>query len=560
VGVGSELYVNAGTTVRLIDLSQSRPGGAFRCKIMSDSARLEKIFGIAKDAGNKVWYSTVNEMYRIENGSGTPQPQFKNNVFRFFDFFGGYLIGCTHHNQLAVCKNVANNIRMDSIPAQNCIWDNLYRLDSNHVLVATNNLYRLITLGPANTSATYSIMTVENPFLPLRAEAICSDRTNCYFFKNGSVTSIPISSILRQPEPPKLFYRFLKTGPKAYDIKQDLQIPFSESKNITINFSALACGGKDISYQYSLSRNDINNWRDISGEEIDLVNTGWGSHIIKIRARSLSSDWSQPVIFALEVDRPFWATWWFVALTILAGAGMVALFVRLRFLHLFAKREKEHDTQVKFMKSEYKALNALMNPHFIFNTLNNVQGLVNRNDKLAANEYLRVFADLVRQNMHNISKEMITLQKEVDLVNNYLRIEKLRFKELLNYSVEVDDSVDLAEIMVPPLLLQPLVENSIKHGILPLESTLGIIRIHIYAENGVLFIEVTDNGIGLSKAKKQQHESFGLGNIEKRIEQLSIILNKKIEFHLGEEKNAAGEHEWTKAVISMPMSDEHEMA
>jgi LytS/YehU family sensor histidine kinase len=101
------------------------------------------------------------------------------------------------------------------------------------------------------------------------------------------------------------------------------------------------------------------------------------------------------------------------------------------------------------------------------------RGLVNRNDKRAANEYLRVFADLVRQNMHNVSKELIPLQKEMDLVSNYLKLEKLRFKEMLNYVINVQEDLDLSDIMIPPLLVQPLVENSIKHGILPLESVEG---------------------------------------------------------------------------------------
>jgi LytS/YehU family sensor histidine kinase len=220
--------------------------------------------------------------------------------------------------------------------------------------------------------------------------------------------------------------------------------------------------------------------------------------------------------------------------------------------------EKEHEAQVKFMKSEYKALNALMNPHFIFNTLNNVQGLINRNDKVAANEYLRVFADLIRQNMHNISKELIPLQKEMDLVTNYLLLEKLRFRELLNYSIEVDDEVDLSDIMISPLLIQPLVENSLKHGILPMESADGYIKIRVYEKGTDLYIEVLDNGVGMAQSQKKPsstHESFGLENIKKRIEQLSIIQNKNITFDIGEIRDSSGNLQWTVVTIKMPLTD-----
>jgi LytS/YehU family sensor histidine kinase len=210
---------------------------------------------------------------------------------------------------------------------------------------------------------------------------------------------------------------------------------------------------------------------------------------------------------------------------------------------------------VKFMKSEYKALNALMNPHFIFNTLNNVQSLVNGNNKLAANEYLRIFADLVRQNMHNVSKELITLQKEIDLVNNYLLLEKLRFEDKLNFDVHIDAELELFEIMVPPLLIQPLVENSIKHGILPLKSPDGFIQINITEQNDLLVIEIKDNGVGLNNALAQPgslHESYGLSNIRKRIEQLSMILDKKLQFNM-EEVFDERTIRWTVVTITMPL-------
>ena len=235
----------------------------------------------------------------------------------------------------------------------------------------------------------------------------------------------------------------------------------------------------------------------------------------------------------------------------------MALIVRLRIAYIVRKNDKEHQTEVKFMRSEYKALNALMNPHFIFNTLNNVQSLINGDDKRAANEYLRVFADIIRQNMHNVSKDQIPLQKEIDLVTNYLRLEKLRFEDNLNYSINIEYDTDISGILVPPLLIQPLVENSIKHGILPLQSSSGFVELKIYERGNMLYIEVRDNGVGLSQAKRNAqnalHESFGMENIKKRIEQLSIIQNTKIDLDIRETFDAAGQHEWTIVTIIMAL-------
>ena len=556
--IGDYIYLQSRKKVTKIDYSLLVPGDDISEKakdIVNETSNPFRIFSMAKASDNSLWYSTINSIYKISDDQRTLQSQFKKISFKSFNIYGLYLIGYTHNNQLLVCRNFENDIKIDTIPQQNCIWDKLYQLNKTHVLISTNNLYRLLTIYPDNPNKAYTISAVENQFIPLQAESIVADSLNCYFFKNGSVTSIDINSLLVRPDPPKLFFTFLKTTKKSYPIKDELEISFRESRNITLSFSTQSFNGKDVYYQYSMSKFDQDNWLPIKGEEINIINSGYGNQVIKIRARTSSSNYSEPQIFNLHISRPYWATWWFIALCTLLAATVVIVVVRYRIFAELRKKEREHKREIKYMKSEYKALNALMNPHFIFNTLNNVQSLVNRNDRLAANEYLRVFADLVRQNMHNISKELIPLQKEIDLVSNYLRLEKLRFKELLNYSISVDENTDLTEILIPPLLVQPLVENSIKHGILPLESVEGFIQIDIYERNACLYIQVKDNGVGMNASKNKAnpaHESFGLENIKKRIAQLSIIQNKEITFNIQEITDEDDEN-WTEVTICMPL-------
>jgi Histidine kinase len=557
--VDNKVYVKQRTRIIEFYLSAFSSGNNTRCRTVSDSTQVERILGMAKASDQSIWYSTVNKVYKIENGYGKVQPQFGNVSFKYFGCYGKYLVGYTPGYQLVICSNYSGkDIVIDSIKDKECIWDKIYALDSTHLIISTNNLYRVLSLESSLVGNKFPVMPVENLFAPLRAEAISAMGGYCYFFKNGSITAIEIPSLFSRYPAPDLSFSFLKTTKHTYSIKGDIELPFSESKNMTITFSTLTYSGKDVSYQYSFSRNGNEVWTDIKGEEISLVNSGYGSYEIKVRAKTLSSEYSKPIIFTLNISKPYWATWWFIGFCVLVGIAIVAAIIRYRIVWAIRKKEKAHETEIKFMKSEYKALNALMNPHFIFNTINNVQGLVNRNDKLAANEYLRVFADLIRLNMHNVSKGMIPLQKEMSLVEHYLLLEKLRFKDLLNYSIEIDENVDLSEIMIPPLLVQPLVENSIKHGILPLESGNGFIYIHVYENGGCLHIEVKDNGVGMDRSKgaaKPGHVSFGLENIKKRIEQLSIMQGKEIRFGMSEKKNEKGELEWTIAKISIPQSE-----
>jgi hypothetical protein len=522
----------------------------------------ERIFGMARSPDGSIWYSTIHRMFRVRKNEsdGIMLPRFKNTVLKYFDFFDGYLLGYTQDNKLLLVSRYDNTEPIvDSVMPQNCIWDKFYKIDSTTVLASTNNLYRLITVDTGGNSRHIMIHAVENPFIPLRAEAICTDGQFCYFLKNGSVTSVKCKSLTTNPDPPKIFFTSLKTSHGVFRLNGEIEVPYGESKNVTISFSTLSFGGKDVHYLYSVSKNDNDGWRDLKGEEINFVDPSYGVYTIKVKARTASSAYSTPVVLIVHILRPFWATPWFIIISFFCVAALAWLLIRLRVLYLVRRKEKEHTVEIKFLKSEYKALNALMNPHFIFNTLNNVQGLVNRNDKMAANEYIRVFSDLIRQNMHNISKDLIPLQKEIQLVTNYLVLEKLRFKEHLNYSINVEPGLDLSEIMVPPLLVQPLVENSIKHGILPLESQKGFININIYERDNELIVEVKDNGVGMSVAagnKDSLHESFGLENMRKRIEQLGMIQNKNIRLLIQEITNSTGTPEGTSVQIIIPVHEE----
>ena len=340
-------------------------------------------------------------------------------------------------------------------------------------------------------------------------------------------------------------------------MQNGIEIPYSESRNISIDFLTRSFDGKDVYYQYSVSKDSGDNWQDIKGQQINLVQPGYGTYEIKVRAKTISSGWGDSINYKLHIQKPFWATWWFILSCMLAGLLITAFIIRQRIKFIVAKNKREHENELKFIKSEYKALNALMNPHFIFNTLNNVQSLFNGNDKEAANEYLRIFADLIRQNMQNVSKDLISLQKEMALVMNYLMLEKLRFEEKLNYEFNIDEEIDLTEIMIPPLLIQPLVENSIKHGILTQNAPGGTIQINICMRENILSIAIKDNGPGIEAlknaipGKEEKHESFGLENIKRRIQQLSIIQNKNISLHFGDEKDSKGNHTWTVVTITI---------
>lgn len=171
---------------------------------------------------------------------------------------------------------------------------------------------------------------------------------------------------------------------------------------------------------------------------------------------------------------------------------------------------------------EQQSLNSSMNRHFIFNSLNAIQFYINREDKRSANKYLSSFAKLIRMNLDSTSHTWVTLKDELERLELYLTLEHMRFENKFDYKIHIEQGVDVGEVKVPAMLLQPFVENSIWHGILP-KAEKGHVTLDIARHNGRLSIVIADDGIGIEQSRtlKEQsspnHESKGMDITHHRI-------------------------------------------
>jgi sensor histidine kinase YesM len=189
------------------------------------------------------------------------------------------------------------------------------------------------------------------------------------------------------------------------------------------------------------------------------------------------------------------------------------------------RREKEM-AQNRVLEFQNSALKAQINPHFIFNALNAIQGYIVQGDKLAANRYLSRFSKLIRSALQQSRVTKIPLEDDLDSLKNYLELEQLRFNGGFDFQVKVAAEIDLTEVTIPSMLIQPFVENAIVHGLTNLAGK-GKIEIDLQRNNEVLFITITDNGIGIEASKKQKvgiassHKSVGMTITKRRLEMLS---------------------------------------
>ncbi len=210
----------------------------------------------------------------------------------------------------------------------------------------------------------------------------------------------------------------------------------------------------------------------------------------------------------------------FLLVSILLIASLITV---IAFLLIRQNRLKAHQ---KTIELQQKLLRSQMNPHFIFNTLFSIQTYMLENDAMSASRFLSKFAKLMRHILENSKHEFVTLENEIEFLNEYLFIQQLRFDESFKYEVVFDDQGEEAsQIMIPPMLSQAFVENAIDHGIRNIDRK-GFVKVHFSIKEENLIVTIEDNGVGFYHEKPGQqilknHKSTGVENTRQRIQILS---------------------------------------
>lgn len=220
---------------------------------------------------------------------------------------------------------------------------------------------------------------------------------------------------------------------------------------------------------------------------------------------------------SFEISRPYM----FRLRDVLWGTGIAAAAILAYFISLKYRQRKKIQAEkqaAKEAKLSLQAVQSQLNPHFIFNALSGIQNLLNKQENEKANTYLTTFSRLTRSVLNNADKELIPLNDEVKLLNDYLQMEQLRFG--FKYNVDVASDVDSYNTEIPPMLLQPFAENAVKHGIAALKEQ-GEIRVRILRTENDLTIEIKDNGKGFKAG--QNFEGKGLALSQNRVSLLNTV-------------------------------------
>ncbi|RQO29960.1 hypothetical protein DBR32_13680 [Taibaiella sp. KBW10] len=347
----------------------------------------------------------------------------------------------------------------------------------------------------------------------------------------------------------------ISIGGKAIALNQEPILP-NKHNQIKFDFSAISFSLNNISYRYRILGLNAA-WQTAAEPFLNFISLPSGDYTLQVQAVH-SLGYKSPIIEKkFRVAKGIFDYWWFWVLSALALFFIFLFILHNRVRKVRRKEEEKHNINRKMVEMEQMALRAQMNPHFIFNCLNSIQNYILKQDAAGANLYLSKFAGLVRKTLEHSPKIYISLQEEMEYLTNYIELERLQANHPFNYTIRIVPSIHPAQIQFPNMILQPLVENAIKHGLSDVPEN-GMLDISLLrSEEGMLICTIADNGAGIERTRENKkrtgHQSKGLSLIRKRIETLNLISSQPEQISLTIEDLKSQGTSGTKIVVILPI-------
>ncbi|HEU4717303.1 MAG TPA: histidine kinase [Bacteroidia bacterium] len=395
-----------------------------------------------------------------------------------------------------------------------------------------------------------------------REQGLPTEEVMCIAVSGGNVwlgtrfglTSLPEKETERNLTPPPVYLYSVMAGDSSLSLGDDAEADLGYARNsFRFSFAGLSfrAQGK-VHYRYHLEGlND--DWVETDAPQAIFFSLDPGEYRFTVYA--LNNDGIPsvfPATFSFRIRPPFWRTWWFI---LVAAAGVVSVAVYLILLSFSRAREK-HEMRARISEYQQQALANQMNPHFIFNSLNSIQSYIAQEDRRSAIRYLSRFSRLMRLSLDHSREKTVPLKEELELVSVYMELEAMRFKERMEWSMETEEGLDYSRYEIPAMLIQPYVENAIRHGLLNRDSAGGKVTVRIYTIGERLCCEVEDNGIGREAAGKigerNRHRSAGTSITSSRLRLLCRTMDCPFHFEIIDRNNDRTQHSGTIVKFDLP--------
>lgn len=515
----------------------------------------KRVVSLAAGEKGQVYVGSNDGLYRWENGRldyfGGRRKGLRYKINSLCSTPDGLLFVGPGSDSLFVIKDkmiVAAIALGDIIPGNTC--KSLYSNRAGEVWLGTNKgLNRIIYKMNGNDFAwSNTSFGTADGLSGEQVNDIFISKDTVFLATNGGISFLPVSMQLPVADITTFITRVTIDG-RDTAVAATYDLPYDKN-DVTIEYSAVDLTGYYPTFQYKVNNG---NWLKLERNVLELKRLAPGVNNISIRAlkrNGLAS--SQVATVNIFINTPFWKNGLFWLAVVLVLFFSIFFFLQRRNKEKQQAAVEKVVTEKKLSELEMQALKAQINPHFVFNCLNSIKGFLFEEDFKQADKYLDKFSELLRSTLDNSSSSLIALEEEIKYLDNYLQLEKLRFDDKFTYKVLVEEGIDKRSIFVPAMLLQPYVENAIRHGIRHLENKQGLLQISVTASGDGIQCSIDDNGIGREKAVQlrnalhTEYQSRGMQISKRRAELYNI------EEAIVDKKDATGHAAGTTILLTIP--------
>lgn len=510
--------------------------------------------------------SPFNSHLYLATNSGLLECNFKNNelsIVKTFSENQQILSICSSKNRLFYLTFTGEIYSIDNKGKKQLVFKTNENVRptklkfNNEKLFLTSNLGLLI-YDIKNQKK--SLLTTYDGLSSNNIKDISFTENDCWLATGKGFNKVPFSDLKIKNPRGKIVLKAIKINAKKVEVSQLKFLQHNDNLSIQVDgLNYYSQGNYRFAYRFL---GDNTDWINVSNtdEEIKIPRLPIGNFTLEMKLVDVNYEDSANILqFQVVVKAPFWQRWWFYFLIIFTVGGVSFFIFKQRVLKLQKKQElkvKQIQLENELRLTQQNALKAQMNPHFLFNVLNSIKGYIYENDKKNATRYLNDFSNLVRKVLDLSSLPSVTLAEELETLSLYVNLESMLIDGDFEYQLFVEESIDSHAIYIPSLLLQPYVENALKHGLRhKTGAKLLSVKITEQVENELLLIEIEDNGIGrkaaeiINERQGKKHQSFATNANEKRLNLLNFEKKNFVGIEIIDKIDANNEAIGTRVLI-----------
>lgn len=500
--------------------------------------------------GERVFIGTEKGVFCFENDS-LFQPDYlketgKSVVTKIVADYLGNVWFCTQGNglfQLNKQKKLRNYTTSEGLSSN--IVNGIFLVEDGSFLLSNNKgLYYYKGFSKTDLSNGRKLLDGE-----VQSAVIFKDRIYV-----GTKNGLVLMDTKRLQMPPSSFFnlRAVYVNDQQTAMHQ-INTLDNRQNNLKFKFDVISFSEEKHVLEYKLYNATVDSGA-VSEDELDLKRLAPGSYTLTVRLKEAGGEQEMSIPF--RIVPAFWQTTWFLILMIFLGLVLIVLTGWILFKYYRARALKKSEAEKLIAEYRLIALKAQINPHFMSNCIAAIQHLILQNKVNEANEYLAKFSFLVRQVLNLSSKPLVPLKEEIEIIELYIKLERLRFDKIA-LEFHIDPQIDTKSTFIPPLLSQPIIENAIWHGLLALGADkTPLLSLSIKQEEGTIRIIIQDNGVGRAMSGKSisnSRESKGIAITRQRIENLKFISGQDLASLSYEDLlDVNGAPAGTRVVISLP--------